>query len=110
LSDKDIRRGMPRFDASNLPANLKLFDRLKPIAADNRCSTTQLVLAWLLAHAKQVLPIPGTASEAHLEENVAAADITLSAADLAHMERIVNPQTVAGARYPAATQAEIDAG
>jgi len=68
----------------------------------------QLSLAWLLAQGDHVIPIPGTTSAAHLAENTAAQDIVLPAETLQKMDRIINSSTVSGARYPLATQQEID--
>jgi aryl-alcohol dehydrogenase-like predicted oxidoreductase len=68
----------------------------------------QLALAWLLSKAPHIVPIPGTTSLAHLEENVAAADLQLDPELLTRVEQILNARTVSGPRYPASTQLEID--
>lgn len=68
----------------------------------------QLALAWLLAKGDHVLPIPGTTSLAHLKENFAAAELTLSSSVVEELDNLINEKTVSGNRYPDATQAEID--
>lgn len=105
---KDIRRAMPRFAPDNFTANLRLLGAYKALAAEAGCSPAQLALAWLLAQEEFVLPIPGTTSTAHLEENLAAGEVVLSEAVIARLEALLNPRSVAGARYNPATQAEID--
>jgi aryl-alcohol dehydrogenase-like predicted oxidoreductase len=67
-----------------------------------------LALAWLLARGERVIPIPGTTQLAHLEENLGAVDVVLGRAIVERLDALINQRTVAGARYSAATQAEID--
>ena len=105
---KDIRRGMPRFEPANYAANLKLLDGLEPLAAEAGCSMVQLALAWLLAQGHHIVPIPGTTSIAHLEENLGADAVSLSPAALQRAGALINQHTVTGARYNAATQTEVD--
>jgi len=105
---KDIRRAMPRFQGDNLVANLKLLDDYRALAQEAGCTPAQLALAWLLAQGGHVLPIPGTTSIAHLEENLAAADLKLDPTLLARAGELVNQRTVTGPRYNAPTQTEID--
>jgi aryl-alcohol dehydrogenase-like predicted oxidoreductase len=95
----DVRAGMPRFSPENLPANLAALARLKALAAELSVTSGQLALAWLLAQGEHILPIPGTRRVRHLEENAAAADIELSAADIARIGDAIGPQNVAGGRY-----------
>jgi aryl-alcohol dehydrogenase-like predicted oxidoreductase len=108
LEPKDIRRGMPRFQPQNWPSNADLFARYRSLAAEAGCTPAQLALAWLLQKAPHIVPIPGTTSVAHLEEDVAAVNVRLDAELVRRLEALVNPTTVRGARYGAATQAEID--
>ncbi len=105
---KDIRRGMPRFQAGHFGANLGLLDGLAALAAEAGCTPAQLSLAWLLARGEHVVPIPGTTSVAHLEENLGAAEVTLGPGLVARLDALINHHTVSGARYNAATQTEID--
>jgi aryl-alcohol dehydrogenase-like predicted oxidoreductase len=99
---------MPRFYPENYAHNLKLLDGYTRIAADAGCSMAQLAIAWVLAQGDDVVALPGTTQLAHLEENLAAAQVVLSNATLARMQALINRETVAGARYSPATQAEID--
>ena len=105
---KDIRRGMPRFEPAHYAANLALLDGFGTVAREAGCTPAQLALAWLLARGERVIPIPGTTQLAHLEENLGAADVVLGRAIVARLDALINQRTVAGARYSAATQAEID--
>ena len=108
LVEKDIRRPMPRFSAENYPQNLQLLPALQQLADQAGCTTAQLSLAWLLAQQDNILPIPGTVQISHLAENLAAAELNLDADLLQQAGQLIHAQNVHGARYPAATQAEID--
>ena len=108
LPPKDIRLGMPRFQADHFPANLTLLDGLPPLAREQGCTMGQLVLAWVLAQGDHIVPIPGTTNVTHLEENIGATEITLSRDVQARLDAMINPRTVSGARYAPAVQAEID--
>jgi len=105
---KDIRRGMPRFEPATYAANLGLLDDYVAIARDVGCTPAQLALAWLLARGEHVIAIPGTTSAAHLDENIGAAAVALDAATMARLDARINRERVSGARYNAATQAEVD--
>lgn len=108
FDDKDIRRGMPRFTSENYAANLVLLDNFIQIADSVGCTAAQLSLAWLLAKADHIIPIPGTTSVAHLEEDLAANDLVLDADVMFRLDTLINQQTVIAPRYNLATQAEID--
>ena len=108
LQPKDIRRQMPRFEPANYAANLKLLDGYTAVATEVGCTMTQLALAWLLHRGEHVIPIPGTTSLAHLKDDLAATQVALTAAQMARLDALINRRTVAGARYNAATQKEID--
>ena len=105
---KDIRLNMPRFQGEHFTRNLQLLDGLDALAREQRCTMGQLTLAWLLAQGDDIVPIPGTTRLDHLEENVAATEITLDAATIERLNQLVNPRTVSGGRYNEATQREID--
>lgn len=105
---KDIRRAMPRFAPDHYAANLRLFEAFRLIAEEASCTPAQLALAWLLAQGEDIIPIPGTTSIAHLDENLAAARVSVSAALLDRAGALINQATVAGTRYNGPTQAEID--
>lgn len=108
LTPKDLRRDMPRFAPPHFPVNLQLLAGFRRLALEAGCTPAQLALTWLLHKAPHVVPIPGTTSIAHLEENLGAALVHLDDELLARMEALINPATVSGARYNAATQSEID--
>ena len=108
FGERDIRRSMPRFEPVNYAANLKLLDGMADIAASLHCSLSQLALAWLLAKAPHIIPIPGTRSLAHLQDDLGGAEVTLDAATMKRLEALINPRTVVGARYDAAAQAGVD--
>jgi len=108
LDAKDIRRSMPRFDAANHAANLQLLPAYKALAAEAGCTPAQLALAWLLHKAPHIVPIPGTTSVEHLTEDLAAADVQLDAGLIARLEAHINQHTVAGNRYSAQSQSEVD--
>jgi aryl-alcohol dehydrogenase-like predicted oxidoreductase len=101
----DARRSQyfPRFQGEALDANLALVDEVKALASEKGCTPGQLALAWVLAqearHGIAVVPIPGTKRVRYLEENVAAADVELSADDLDALERAVPRDAVVGDRY-----------
>jgi aryl-alcohol dehydrogenase-like predicted oxidoreductase len=108
LVEKDIRRGMPRFQSPHFARNLEMLDKFSAIAARAGCTPAQLCVAWLLARAPHVVPIVGTTSLDHLREDIAATNLTLSPDVIAAADACVNASTVSGERYPKATQAEID--
>ena len=105
---KDIRRAMPRFAPANYAANLRLLDGLGEVAREAGCTLAQLSLAWLLARGEHIVPIPGTTNIAHLEEDLGAVDVRLDAVQMARLDTLINRGNVAGERYNAATQTEID--
>jgi len=102
LAPDDWRRNNPRFQGENFTRNLAIADAVRAVAQDKGCTPAQLALAWLLARHPLTIPIPGTSSVERLEENVRAADITLSPADLDRIERASPASAVAGPRYHAA--------
>ena len=89
----------PRFTGEALDANLVLVDKVRRFAEDKGCTPGQLALAWVLAQGEDVVPIPGTKRVAYLEENVGAADVHLTAADLAALDAAVPRDAVVGDRY-----------
>lgn len=104
----DIRRGMPRFQPPHFARNRALLPAYREIARQAGCTPAQLALAWLLSKAPHIVPIPGTTSLAHLEENIGAGDVALAAGAIERVEALINQDTVCGSRYPPATQKEID--
>tara|TARA_R110002110_G_scaffold205066_1_gene416710 strand:- start:109820 stop:110809 length:990 start_codon:yes stop_codon:yes gene_type:complete len=107
FEEKDIRRNMPRFQAPHFAANQAWLEEFSALAQEAECSMAQLALHWLLRD-EVVVPIPGTTSIAHLEDNVAAQRGEVSAEILRRAGELVSRERVSGPRYPQATQAEID--
>jgi aryl-alcohol dehydrogenase-like predicted oxidoreductase len=105
---KDIRRGMPRFTPENFAANLKLLPAYHALAQEAGCSPSQLALAWLLHQGEHIIPIPGTTSVNHLLDDLAAANVQLDASLLGRLDALINQRTVAGNRYSAQANSEVD--
>lgn len=100
LAPDDWRRNMPRFTGGNFEKNLELLRHIERLAEEKKCAPSQLALAWVLAHGKGIAPIPGTTSQKHLEENVAALEITFTPDELARIDEIAPEGVAAGDRYP----------
>ncbi|GAA2837865.1 aldo/keto reductase [Crossiella cryophila] len=92
--------GQPRFSEENLARNLGIVRALEAIAAERGVTTGQLALAWVQSRGQDVVPIPGTKRLKYLEENIAAATITLTAKEIAAVEAAVPLAEIAGNRYP----------
>ncbi|KRF35494.1 aldo/keto reductase [Nocardioides sp. Soil805] len=101
LSEDDSRNSayFPRLNGEGLEANLALVDKITAIADEKGATPGQLALAWVLAQGDDVVPIPGTKRVAYLEENVGAADVELTADDLADLDAAVPRDAVVGDRY-----------
>ncbi|AHH18770.1 aldo/keto reductase family protein [Nocardia nova SH22a] len=100
LPADDLRRALPRFADENIDRNLAVVAELRAMAEEKGVTAGQLALAWVQARGEDVVPIPGTKRRTYLEQNVAAVDIDLSAADLARIEAAAPADAFAGARYP----------
>ena len=108
LAADDFRRIAPRFQNGNLQANLRIVEALKDLAARKACTPAQVALAWVLAQGDDVIPIPGTKRRKYLEENVAAAGIPLTAAELQALGAAVPRGAAAGDRYHAEGMKGVD--
>lgn len=95
---QDFRAAVPRFAPDVLPANMALVDLVKTWAVRKNVTPAQLSLAWLTAQKPWIVPIPGTTNMAHLQENVAAASIAFSAAELQELNAAVAAIPIRGAR------------
>lgn len=104
----DIRKTMPRFVEPQLSHNLRLVARFDDIARKADIAPAQLALAWALAQAPHIVPIPGTRSIAHLEQNIATLTLAVPADVLAAVDALLPTNALSGARYPAPAQAQID--
>jgi len=100
LPADDYRRNSPRFQGDNFASNLALVEEVEAIAAEKRCTTSQIALAWLLAQGPDIVPIPGTKHRRYLEENAKAVDLKLDSRDLARLEAAFPLRAAAGERYP----------
>jgi aryl-alcohol dehydrogenase-like predicted oxidoreductase len=96
----DYRRLSPRFQGENFQKNLDLVARIGELARAREVATSQLALAWALAKSPNIVPIPGTKRRKYLEENLGAAELTLSAKELAQLEAACPIGAAAGTRYP----------
>jgi aryl-alcohol dehydrogenase-like predicted oxidoreductase len=100
LAPDDWRRNMPRFLGENFAKNLDLVRHVQELAAAKGCTPSQVALSWVLAQGQDMLPIPGTTSRAHLEENLTALEITFTPEELARINEIAPQGVAAGERYP----------
>ena len=106
LDEDDFRRSGPRFTGANLDANHELAAKVRELAEDKDITPGQLALAWVLAQGDDIVPIPGTKRRTYLEENLAAADVSLSADDLARIDAEV--PAAAGDRYDPSGMASVE--
>jgi len=95
----DFRAFMPRFTPANLAQNQRVIDTLKGLAAEKRVTAPQLAIAWVLAKAKNVVPLIGARTRVQLAESLGALQVQLSPAELAQIEEAIPPSAVAGTRY-----------
>jgi aryl-alcohol dehydrogenase-like predicted oxidoreductase len=100
FDETDFRRISPRFQGDNFQKNLQLVDRVEKTASEKHCTAAQLALAWVLAQGDDIVPIPGTKRRKYLDEDLAALNIRLSAADLIKIAEIAPLGVAAGPRYP----------
>jgi aryl-alcohol dehydrogenase-like predicted oxidoreductase len=96
----DLRAQIPRFSGEALEHNLALVEEVKTIAAAKGLTPGQIALAWLLAQQPWIVPIPGTTKLHRLEENLAAADVTLTETELAQLNDLSSQIEIHGGRYP----------
>ena len=104
----DIRSGHPRFQQQNRQQNIAVVDALTMIASAKGTTPAQLALAWVLAQKPWIVPIPGTRKVERLRENIAAADVNLSASDLSQIDETIAGAHVAGGRNTKAATAYLD--
>jgi aryl-alcohol dehydrogenase-like predicted oxidoreductase len=106
--DSDFRHTLPRFDAENRKANRNLVEAVTGLADRKGVTPAQIALAWLLARKPWIVPIPGTTKLHRLEENLAAADVELTRANLAQIDAALDEVSVRGLRYAEGAQRMID--
>jgi aryl-alcohol dehydrogenase-like predicted oxidoreductase len=104
----DYRHDDPRYQGANFDANVRAGSAVREVAASRNATSAQVALAWLLHKGPDIVPIPGTKRRSRLEENAAAAELTLDAAEMAALDAALAPDKVAGPRYNTARMAQID--
>ncbi len=104
----DYRPNSPRFQGENFQRNLDLVNKIQQLATAKSCTASQLALAWVMAQGDEIVPIPGTKKLHFLNENLAAAEVKLTAADLSEIEAMIPADMVVGERYPERTMQGID--
>jgi aryl-alcohol dehydrogenase-like predicted oxidoreductase len=102
----DLRASIPRFAPDALQHNLALLDTIVDIAHNSGASPAQVALAWLLAQHPSIVPIPGTTKLHRLDENLGAADITISREDLDRLTALSSSVAIVGGRYPDQLEAQ----
>ena len=100
----DLRRGLPRFNGTNLEQNLKFVEGIARIARDKDATPAQVCLAWLLAQSDSMVPIPGTTRLERVAENALSASITFSAEELRQLDEELFSIEIAGPRYTASQE------
>ncbi|HET7225515.1 MAG TPA: aldo/keto reductase [Candidatus Eisenbacteria bacterium] len=100
VAEGDTRRNHPRFQGDNFQHNLERVEQVRAIAREKSVTPSQLALAWVLSRGADVVPIPGTSRSRHLDENLAALDITLTPDDVARLDAAMPKGAASGARYP----------
>lgn len=99
LDEQDTRRKNPRFRPENFQQNFHLVEAIEALAKKKQCTPAQLALAWVLAQGEDIIPIPGTTKQTHLQSNIEALDIDLSHEDLEEISQIAPLGIAAGNRY-----------
>jgi aryl-alcohol dehydrogenase-like predicted oxidoreductase len=109
FAEDDYRRHNPRFVGENFDKNLAIVEKVRRFAADKGCTPGQLALAWVLAKGEDIVPIPGTKRVKYLEENAAADEIALSAAEIAEIDAVFPADAAVGDRYQSSMMGFINA-
>jgi aryl-alcohol dehydrogenase-like predicted oxidoreductase len=104
----DFRRGDPRYQGENFDANVRAASAVRDLAVTKGVTAGQVALAWLLHKGDDIVPIPGTKRRSYLEENVGAADVSLTPDEMASVEAALAPDRISGPRYGAKAMAQVD--
>ena len=104
----DFRRGDPRYQGANFDANMRAAESVRELAARKAVTAGQIALAWLLHKGDDIVPIPGTKRRKYLEENVRAADVSLTSEEMGALDAALAPGKVSGPRYAPAQLAQVD--
>jgi aryl-alcohol dehydrogenase-like predicted oxidoreductase len=108
IPEGDFRKNQPRFNEENIKHNFILVERLKEIAKDKKCTTTQLALAWVMAQRDFIVPIPGTKRLNYLEENLGAVNLILTEDELKKLDEAAPHGFTKGTRYPERSMAAVN--
>jgi aryl-alcohol dehydrogenase-like predicted oxidoreductase len=108
LADDDFRKHNPRFQGENFSANAALVKHIEELAETKHATAAQIALAWVLAQGHDIVPIPGTKRRKYLEQNIAAAEVHLTTAEIDKLSTIFAPGATAGTRYPAAAMGALN--
>ena len=104
----DYRRGDPRFQGENYDANIRAAGVVAEVSRELGATPAQVALAWVLARGDDMVPIPGTKRRTYLEENLAAATLSLDRSAMARLDAALNADTISGPRYNEKMMAYID--
>ncbi|CAN5314504.1 aldo/keto reductase [soil metagenome] len=106
--DGDFRKGDPRYQGENFDANVQAASVVQELAARKGMKAGQVALAWLLHKGDDIVPIPGTKRRTYLEENIGAANVALTSAELTTLDAALAPEMIAGPRYGEKAMAQVD--
>ena len=106
--ENDFRRRDPRYQGENFDANMHAAAAVQEIAKRKAATAGQVALAWLLQKGEDIVPIPGTKQRRHLEDNIAAVDVSLSNEDVAALDAALSSDKVSGPRYSPERMAQVD--
>ncbi len=106
--ETDFRRNDPRYQGENFDANVRAASSVSDLATRKGATPGQIALAWLLHKGPDIVPIPGTKRRRYLDENVGAADVSLSAAEMTTLDAALAPEKVSGPRYGQKQMAQVD--
>src|SRR5687767_10607757 len=104
----DFRRNDPRYQSENFDANMRAASAVREVARRKGATAGQIALAWLLHKGTDIVPIPGTKRRRYLDENVGAANISLSAQELRELDTALGPEKISGPRYSEKQLAQVD--
>src|SRR5438874_2361021 len=106
--ERDYRHNDPRYQGENFDANMRAASAVREVAEQKGASPGQIALAWLLHKGPDIVPIPGTKRRQYLEENVGAADVSLSDEEMSRLDAALSPENVSGPRYTEKQMATVD--
>jgi aryl-alcohol dehydrogenase-like predicted oxidoreductase len=106
--ESDFRRNDPRYQGENFDANVRAASVVRDVGARKGLTPAQVALAWLLHKGPDIVPIPGTKRRRYLEENVTAASVSLTVAEMSELDAALAPENISGPRYNAERMAQVD--